>query len=158
MDYSGLRDVTDSCRIRIDKEGTWFYEDREIVNPVVLLAFCNALEKDDQGRYRIVLQSEICYVDVEDTPFVVASIRGEQDTELLTLLNTGDIHKLDPHTLSVGEGNVMYCLLPDGMKVRFTRAAYYQLAMMMEEDGAGGIVLKMGGKVYRISPARSGEE
>lgn len=125
MDYSGLRDVTDSCRIRIDKEGKWFYEDREIVNPVVLLAFCNALEKDDQGRYRIILQSEICYVEVEDTPFVVASIRGDQDTELLTLLNTGDIHKLDPNTLSIGKDNVMYCLLPDGMKVRFTRAAYY---------------------------------
>lgn len=67
MKHSELRDVTDTCRIRIDKEGKWYYEGQEIVNPLVLLTFCNALQKDDQGRYRIVLQSEVCYIDVEDT-------------------------------------------------------------------------------------------
>ncbi|MGI6386024.1 MAG: DUF1285 domain-containing protein [Desulfomonilia bacterium] len=146
-------DVTDSCRIRIDKEGTWYYENQEIVNPLVLLTFCNALQKDEEGRYRIVFQSEVCYVDVEDTPFVVASIRGDQETELLVLLNTGETHKLDPATLSVGEQNVMYCLLPDGMKVRFSRAAYYLLALMMEEDEEGNIVLKMGDRSYPVPAA-----
>ena len=158
MKPNELRDVTGSCRIRIDKEGKWYYENQEIVNPLVLLAFCSALQKDEQGRYRIVLQSEVCCIDVEDTPFVVASIRGDQETGLLILLNTGEIHKLDPATLSIGEQNVMYCLLPDGMKVRFSRAAYYTLGLMMEEDGKGNIVLKMGGRVYRISSARSEED
>ncbi len=158
MKHSELRDVTDTCRIRIDKEGKWYYEGQEIVNPLVLLTFCNALQKDDQGRYRIVLQSEVCYIDVEDTPFVVASIRGDQKTEILLLLNTGEVHKLDPETLSVGEHNVTYCSLPDGMKVRFSRAAYYLLALMMEEDEHGDIILTVGGKSYKISPACSGEE
>lgn len=153
MKPSELRDVTDSCRIRIDKEGTWYYENQEIVNPLVLLTFCNALQKNEEGRYRIVFQSEVCYVDVEDTPFVVASIRGDQETELLVLLNTGETHKLDPATLSVGEQNVMYCLLPDGMKVRFSRAAYYLLALMMEEDEEGNIVLKMGDRSYPVPAA-----
>ncbi|MDX9761744.1 MAG: DUF1285 domain-containing protein [Desulfomonilia bacterium] len=158
MKPSELRDVTDSCRIRIDKEGTWYYENQEIVNPLVLLTFCNALQKDEEGRYRIVFQSEVCYVDVEDTPFVVASIRGDQETELLVLLNTGETHKLDPATLSVGEQNVMYCLLPDGMKVRFSRAAYYLLALMMEEDEEGNIVLRMGESTYRVCSPHSGGE
>lgn len=158
MKPSELRDVTDSCRIRIDKEGTWYYENQEIVNPLVLLTFCNALQKDEEGRYRIVFQSEVCYVDVEDTPFVVASIRGDQETELLVLLNTGETHKLDPATLSVGEQNVMYCLLPDGMKVRFSRAAYYLLALMMEEDEEENIVLRMGESTYRVCSPHSGGE
>jgi hypothetical protein len=84
---------------------------------------------------------------------VVASIRGDQETELLVLLNTGEVHKLDPATLSIGEQNVMYCLLPDGMKVRFSRAAYYLLALMMEEDEEGGIFLKMGDRSYPVPAA-----
>ena len=155
MKPSELRDVTDSCSIRIDKDGKWYYANQEIVNPLVLLTFCNALQKDEEGRYRIVFQSEVCYVDVEDTPFVVASIRGDQETELLVLLNTGEVHKLDPRTLSIGEHNVMYCVLPDGMKVRFSRAAYYLLALMMEEDEERNIVLRMGERTYRISSPHS---
>ena len=153
MKPSELRDVTDSCRIRIDKEGKWYYEDQEIVNPLVLLTFCNALQKDEDGRYRIVFQSEVCYVEVEDTPFVVASIRGDQETELLVLLNTGEVHKLDPATLSIGEQNVMYCLLPDGMKVRFSRAAYHLQARMTAEDEEGGTCLKMGDRSYPVPAA-----
>jgi hypothetical protein len=85
----------------------------------------------------------------------VASIRGDQETELLVLLNTGEVHKLDPRTLSIGEHNVMYCVLPDGMKVRFSRAAYYLLALMMEEDEERNIVLRMGERTYRISSPHS---
>jgi hypothetical protein len=44
--------------------------------------------------------------------------------------------------LSIGESNVLYCTLPDGMKVRFSRAAYYTLALMMEEDEEGNVCLR----------------
>ncbi|HNY66987.1 MAG TPA: DUF1285 domain-containing protein [Deltaproteobacteria bacterium] len=152
MERSGMRDVTESCRISIDKDGKWFYQGREIVNPLVLEYFCNALEKDEHGRYRIVLEQEMCYLEVEDTPFVVASVRGEPETGLAVLLNTGSLHDLDPATLCIGDGNVMYCTVLNDMKVRFSRAAYYILALMMEEDERGDIVLRTGNKVHRISP------
>ncbi|HOO45220.1 MAG TPA: DUF1285 domain-containing protein [Deltaproteobacteria bacterium] len=145
-----FRDVTEHCPIRIDKEGRWYYEEKEIINENVLLAFCNALEKDPEGNYRIVIESELCYVDVEDTPFVVSSIRGEKETGLYVLLNTSAVHELDPSTLSIGKDNVLYCTLPDGMKVRFTRAAYYLLALMMEEDDQGNITLTVGEKTYPV--------
>ncbi|MBN2298580.1 MAG: DUF1285 domain-containing protein [Deltaproteobacteria bacterium] len=145
-----FRDVTEYCLIRIDKDGRWYYEDREIINENVFLAFCNALEKDPEGKYRIVIESELCYVHVEDTPFVVSSIRGDKENGLYVLLNTSALHKLDPSTLSIGQKNVLYCMLPDGMKVRFTRAAYYMLALMMEEDEQGSITLTVGETVYPI--------
>jgi len=157
MERTGMRDVTESCRISINKEGTWFYQGQEIVNPLVLEYFCNALEKDEHGRYRIVLEQEMCYLEVEDTPFVVASLRGEPETGLSVLLNTGSLYDLDPGTLCIGDHNVMYCTLPHGMKVRFSRAAYYILALMMEEDDQGDIILKTGDRVYRISPGGTGE-
>jgi uncharacterized protein len=158
MDRSGMRDVTESCRISINKEGKWFYQGREIVNPMVLEYFCNALEKDEQGRYRIVLEQEMCYLEVEDTPFVVASMRGEPETGLSVLLNTGSLYDLDPDTLCIGDDNVMYCTVPHGIKVRFSRAAYYLLALMMEEDDQGDIILKMGNRIYRMAHAGSGDE
>jgi hypothetical protein len=39
------------------------------------------------------------------------------------------------------------------MKVRFTRSAYYNLALMMEEDENGIIVLKIRDTVYPICPS-----
>lgn len=158
MERSGMRDVTETCRINIDKEGKWYYQGQEIVNPLVLEFFSNALERDEEGRYRIVLDQEICYLEVEDTPFVVASLRGEPETGLSVLLNTGYLYELDPESLCIGDDNVMYCTLPEGMKVRFSRAAYYALAMMMEEEENGDIILKTGDKSYCISNSRSGKE
>ena len=151
--HTEFRDVTEHCLIRIDKEGKWFYEENEIINPHVLHAFCKSLEKDENGRYRIVIKQEICYVQIEDTPFVVATIRGDKEKGISILLNTCDQHKLDPSTLKIGDQNVLYCCLEDGMKVRFSRAAYYQLALMMEEDEKGVISLTVEDTTYRVYPS-----
>ncbi|HOJ13045.1 MAG TPA: DUF1285 domain-containing protein [Deltaproteobacteria bacterium] len=148
----GLRDVTASARIRIDREGRWYYNDAEIVNPMVLRTFFNALTRDDHGRYCLVIEPEICYVEVEDTPLVVSCIRGEPDTGLFLRLNNLETYPLDPSRLSIGDANVLYYTLPDGMKVRFSRQAYYSLALMMEELD-GSIVLTIAGKPHPICPA-----
>ncbi len=148
-----LRDVTGGCRIRIDKEGKWFYDGCEIINPLVLRAFCNALETDEHGRHRIVIGDELCYIDVEDTPFVISSIRGDPTIGLYVRLNTLETFPLDPTQLCIGKDNILYVTLPAGMKVRFTRRAYYNLALMMEEDENGIIVLKIRDTVYPICPA-----
>lgn len=149
---SDQRDVTSSCRIRIDKEGKWFFEGNEIINPMVLRTFCDALEMDKQDRYRIVIRNEVCYIEVEDTPFVVSAIRGDPHCGLYVRLNTMKTYPLDPENLCIGKDNVLYMILPDGMKVRFSRPAYYSLALMMEEDDSGNIVLKIGDMIHAIFP------
>jgi len=145
-----LRDVTAGCNIRIDKDGKWFYDGNEIVNPTVLHAFWNALEMDDQKRYRIVLGTEVCYLEVEDTPFVISTIRDDGKNGIYLILNTTQEFKLDPAKIHIGKKNVMYTTLPDGIKVRFSRPAYYQLALLMKEDDSGNIVLITNGTSYTI--------
>ncbi len=152
MDRQCLRDVTGSCTIRIDKDGRWYYQGSEMINKLVLEAFCNALEADENGRYRIVINQEVCYIDVEDTPFVVASLRGDPETGLSILLNTGELQPLDPDSLCIGKDNILYCFLKNGMKVRFSRAAYYLFAFMLEEDEQGNIILKLKDKIYPVLP------
>jgi hypothetical protein len=149
---SEQRDVTSSCRIRIDKEGKWYFEGNEIINPLVLRAFCEALETDEEGRHRVVIRDELCYIEVEDTPFVISAIRGDQAVGLYLRLNTLETFPLDPTRLCIGQDNVLYATLENGMKVRFTRSAYYSLALMMEEDQRGNIILKIKDIPYPICP------
>jgi len=148
-----LRDVTEGCRIRIDKEGKWFYEGCEIINPLVLRAFCEAIETDEHGRHRIVIGNELCYIEVEDTPFVISTIRGDPAIGLYVRLNTLETFPLDPTQICIGQDNILYTTLPNGMKVRFNRSSYYSLALMMEEDENGMIVLKIRDIKYPICPA-----
>ncbi len=152
MDKGPMRDITPWCRISIDREGRWFYEGQEIINPGVLQAFHQALESCGDGRYRIVLNQEICYVEVEDTPFIVASLRGDKTQGFTLILNSGQVHALDPATLCIGKDNIMYARLADGMPVRLSRPAYYLLAMAMEEDQDGKIFLQIGRHRYPILP------
>ncbi len=153
-----MRDVTNGCKISIDKEGRWFYDKRQITHPAVLETFYNALEKDAEGRYRIVLGDEFCYIDVEDTPFVVQSVSRRDNGEYEIFLNNGKCEALDPNSLRIGKNNVLYARLSNGMNVRFSRKAYYSLALDMEQMENGDIVLSSGGKSYIIysnkSPAR----
>ena len=148
-----LRDVTEGCRIRIDKEGKWFYEGCAIINPLVLRAFCEALETDEHGRHRIVISDELCYIEVEDTPFVISAIRGDPTIGLYIRLNTLETYPLDPTKLSVLVMTTS-CMpyYPIGMKVRFTGPAYYSLALLMEQDETGTIVLKIRDTIYPICP------
>jgi len=152
MEREPLRDITPWCRIRIDYEGRWFYEDKEIINPGVLRTFHEALELCGDGRYRIVLGQEVCYVEVEDTPFVVMTLRGDNCQGFMLILNSGQAHPLDPATLTIGRDNILYALLPSGMPVRLSRPAYYQLAMAMEEGTNGEINLRVGQHTYPILP------
>lgn len=143
-----LRDVSAGTRIRIDKDGRWFYEDSEIIHPSVLKVFCDALEIDEQGRYRIIVENELCHIEVEDAPFIVRTIRGDCEHGLELMLNNHRTAPLDPATLFFGCDNIMYARLADGITVKFSRAAYYQLALMMEDNETGGICLKVKEKSY----------
>ncbi len=149
-----LRDISKNCRIYIDKEGRWFYEGKEIIHPKVLDAFYSSLEMDDKGRYRIVMEPEVCYVEVEDTPFVVVSISGDREHGYKMRLNNSQVYTLDPSLLWIEGDNMLYTKIDNGMKVRFSRSAYYGFCLEMEEDNSGDIVLCVEGKTYTILPCK----
>jgi hypothetical protein len=127
------------CLILIDKEGRWFYKGLEMVRREIILLFYQHMEMDPRGRYLIHLAGQKCYVDVEDTPFVVwkAALQGrEQGHERFLIWLSDDTQEtLNLDTLHVGEENVLYCRVKDGrFPARFRRAAYYQLAEYIDEE------------------------
>ena len=91
------------------------------------------LERDEKGRYILRLKNQRCYLEVEDTPFVV--MRVDKTHTFLITLNDETKEELDLNTLWVGDENVLYCKIREGkFEARFSRPAYYQLANYVEFD------------------------
>jgi hypothetical protein len=140
------------CLIRIDREGRWFHKGLEMLRRDFVRFFYEHMEMDSRGRYVIRLSNQTCYLDVEDTAFVVRRVvldsAEEGEERLLMRLSDDTEEALNPETLHVGEENVLYCRVKDGrFPARFLRAAYYQLTERLEEEG-GEYVISLGGKKH----------
>jgi hypothetical protein len=111
------------------------------------------MEMDESGRYIIPWKGTCCYVDVEDTAFVVQRAQPAMSVETSGFelyLSDDTREELDPETLWVGNKNVLYCRVKGGaFPARFSRAAYYQLARYIEEDDEQ-YYLPSNGKTYTI--------
>jgi len=128
------------CQIRIDKEGIWYYRGVEMFRREIVNYFYQNLRQDETGNYLIELENDRCYLEVEDTAFVVRSVRqalSEKDGKWAVYLNLSDdtVDLLDPATVRIGKENVLYCRVKgDRFAARFLRPAYYQLAGDIEYD------------------------
>jgi hypothetical protein len=123
------------CLIFIDKEGRWFHRDLEMVRREIIQLFYQHMETDSRGRYVIYLAGQKCYVDVEDTAFVVWEATLEGGERIVIRLSDDTWESLNLDTLYVGGDNVLYCRVKDGrFPARFRRAAYYQLAEHVQEE------------------------
>lgn len=128
--------------IKIDKEGIWYYRGAHMFRKDILCIFFENLNLDDCDRYFIQLNQEICYLDVEDTAFVVESVSRTKNPsdgfeQIEILLSDDSTEILDLSTLAVGKDNVMYCRIKDGkFPARFRRKSYYQLTEHIREDEA----------------------
>ncbi len=143
--------------IRIDKEGIWYFRGAHMFRKEFLCIFFENLKIDADGNYLIELGEERCYLDVEDTAFVVTSVFKTHDQEegsdcFHVLLTDDSMEKLDLNTLQIGCNNVPYCMVKDGkFKARFSRKSYYQLAEHIEQSADGNeFFVTLNGKKFYI--------
>lgn len=140
---------------RIDRDGTWLHEGREVTHPGILANLFANLARDETGHFLQVGPRRIP-VQVDETPFVVVRIEipeTQRDTiESLTLvLNDGSREPLDPRSLWIGAGHVPYCRVKAGaFEARLSLQAWLQLAERLEEDEVGDPVLVLGGERLRL--------
>jgi uncharacterized protein len=129
--------------IKIDKEGIWYYCGAHMFRKDILCIFFEHLRIDDCGKYLIELGNEICYLDVEDTAFVVTVVDkkkqdGDTADHIYIQLTDDSWEKLDLSSLRVGEDDVLYCVVKNGIfPARFSRNSYYQLAVFIEHEEEG---------------------
>jgi hypothetical protein len=138
------------CEILIDKEGRWFHNGVEIIRRDFIQLFSGHMERDGQGRYILTWEGKPCFVEVEDTAFVVRRV-DEENGSFSLHLSDDSIEDLLPETLSVGPDNIPYCMVKNGrFSARFTRTAYYQIARYIEGGEGPGFFLRVGGKKHPI--------
>ena len=129
------------CMIFIDKNGKWFHKGIEMIHRGIINEFYRSLTTDSCGEYIITLGKEKCFVEVEDTPFLITRVEFDDlensVEEKITIYLIDETQELlNPDTLSIGNENVLYCLIKNNtFKARFSRAAYYQLASRIKEEG-----------------------
>jgi hypothetical protein len=144
------------CLIFIDKEGHWFHKGAEMIHREFIRLFYQHMELDAQDRYVINWEGQRCRVDVEDTAFVVRRVSFKdrspaQNAPYILHLSDDTSEPLAPDTLFVGEGNVLYCKVKNrSFPARFNRAAYYQLAKHIEQEG-DIYYLPLNGRKYTIA-------
>ena len=122
--------------IRVDRDGTWYYEGREIIREEILSLFYASLHLDDEGYY-LEIQGERERLDVEDTVFIVkeAELVKDSDEAFVIWLNDGSQERLDLNTFRIDEGNIPYCLVKEGrFPARFLRLPFYQVAQHAKHD------------------------
>ena len=141
------------CHIRIDKEGNWYYQDLPIINKKIYLYLNQCLSQEPSGRYILSMNGENCYLEVEDTPFVIQEVYLPSDSgqlsSLVVKLNDGTEEILKADTLRVGHDNVLYCRVKDGLhEARLLRNAYYQLGEFLQQDGQNYYLVIEGSKIH----------
>ena len=126
--------------IKIDKDGRWFCQGEEITHRRTYLLYCRGLTRDESGRILLRVGREECPVEVEDAPFVVATMEfissGLDGRESIGLtLNDETREKMAPETLRIGLNHIPYCRVREGLfEARFSRNAYQILAPHIQLD------------------------
>ena len=148
----------ESSDIRIDKEGVWYYKGAHMFRKEILSVFFEHLKVDECGKYLIELNEERCYLDVEDTAFVVGAVYKTQlpddgQVKIDILLNDDSCEKLEMNSLHVGRDNILYCRVKEGkFTARFSRNSYYQLAEFIEpSENENHFFIHLNGEKYMIS-------
>jgi uncharacterized protein len=152
----------ENCDITIDKDGIWYYRGAHMFRKEILCIFFENLKIDESGKYLIELGDERCYLDVEDTAFVVTAVykkmQGEDIEDHIYIHLTDDsVERLDLSSLHVGRENVLYCKVKGAeFTARFSRKSYYQLAEFIEQEKMGnGFFINLNGEKYYINNIES---
>ena len=142
------KNTQDEPRIVIDNRGNWFQDGIKIQHRLTYLYNCKLLDRDDEGRYYIDDGSCRMYIRVEDTPFVVKTLRKGGEDYYISL-NDETEEKLNLGTLRINTENIPYTKVKNGkFDARFTRAAYYELMKYAVQEGEKFYIESNGEKHY----------
>ncbi|MFZ0660841.1 MAG: DUF1285 domain-containing protein [Candidatus Binataceae bacterium] len=148
--------AVESGKISFRRDGNWYTDEERIDNPRIATLFSQSIQRNPDGSYFLKVGDERAAITVEDTPFVVRTLEDDELGGFITVLNDDTREELDPATLDVGEGNVLYARVKGGAyRARFLRNAYYHLADRLEADDSGRFYLRIRGVRHPISGARA---
>lgn len=132
--------------LRIDRNGTWYYQNSPIGRKELVRLFASVLQRGEDGGYWLVTPAERGRVEVEDAPFLAVelTVTGRGGDQILTLrTNIDETVTIDSeHPLRVavnpetGEPSPYVTIRP-GLEARVARSVYYELVGLGVEERSG---------------------
>ena len=126
---------TGDMDLRIDREGRWIHEGREIKRPAMVKLFSSILKRESDN-YFLVTPVEKWQIKVDIAPFFIIEARREiRDSKqaVILLTSTDDfIVVSSDHPLVIEQGAIAEEISPlvyvrDNLKGLVSRSVYYQL-------------------------------
>jgi hypothetical protein len=134
--------------IRLDRRLRWFHDDEPVEHPRIIEAFNQGLKVTDDGRFKLEIGNDWCFVAVEDAAFEVAAIDVSDGARLSARLSDRTAEWLDAGSLALDDDGVLTVKVKGGRaKARFSRDAQFTLGAMLE-PGPQTLVLRVGEKVW----------
>jgi hypothetical protein len=129
--------------IAIDRDGRWFHEGSEIKRFELVSLFAGLLRREDDGAYYLITPVEKVEVAVALHPLMVVDATSVNDAKtgqrrLGLILNSGGVFYLNDETGLTPEpaaAGAAFISLPNNLTALFTRAAWYRLVDMADDDG-----------------------
>jgi hypothetical protein len=123
--------------IRLDAEGRFWHEGGEVTHHGLRAALWRWLDRNPDGRYVLRLDDKrFVYLDVDDAPFVVRSLRWEGEHARVRLSDDSE-EELLYKTLRISSSGTVYAKCKEGrFDARFATAAWGALQeRIVERDG-----------------------
>ena len=133
-DYCGDIDMS------ISSDGTWYHEGVAIKRAELWQLFAGILRREADGEYYLVTPVEKCRVEVALHPLIITDMQWAESGEtpqLLAVLNAGGTFPVGPeYPLKLEEkaGGAAYIELPHGLSALCSRAAWYRLVDLADDD------------------------
>ena len=133
-DYCGDIDMA------ISSDGTWYHEGVAIKRAELWQLFAGILRREADGEYYLVTPVEKCRVEVALHPLIITDMQWAESgktPQLLAILNAGGTFPVGPEfplKLEERAGGAAYIKLPHGLSALCSRAAWYRLVDLTDDD------------------------
>ena len=133
-DYCGDIDMA------ISSDGTWYHEGVAIKRAELWQLFAGILRREADGEYYLVTPVEKCRVEVALHPLIITDMQWAESgktPQLLAILNAGGTFPVGPEfplKLEERAGGAAYIKLPHGLSALCSRAAWYRLVDLADND------------------------
>jgi hypothetical protein len=136
-----VKHTRENSGLRLDRSLHWWHDGVPVEHPKIIAAFNRGLTVDDDGRYKLIVGKDWCYVEVEDAGYAVERVNiGPRTVDLD--LSDGSTEPLDPALLTIGVDDALGCRVKQGKaKARFSRTAQVELGVRISQAGTGWVLV-----------------
>lgn len=136
------RHTREDSGIELDEQLRWWHDAQLVEHPRVIEAFNCGLKVTDEGRYRLEIGPDWCWVKVHGAGYGVVAV-DESSGALSIRLSDRSAELLDTSTLCLVKDVLFVRVKGKRAWARFSRDSQFQLSPFLEET-ASGFVLRLG--------------